>query len=131
MTQITADVLFCDDIRQEVTGKFIFIGVYSGDLIPQSIPSNFGLAMFLRVHGLSNGKHSFHVVVTYPDGSIFLEQKDEIETGAPGTPMALIFGGMQTQIKEPGNLEAKIKIAGREILAGRLRILPPAPPQNA
>lgn len=131
MTQITADVLFCDDIRQEVTGKFIFIGVYSGDLLPQSIPSTFGLAMFLRVHGLPNGKHWFHLVVTYPDGSIFLEQKDQIETASQETPMALIFGGMQTQIKEPGNLEAKITIGGKEILAGRLRILPPAPAKNA
>lgn len=38
-----ANTLFCDDIRQETTGKLIFVGVYGNELfvseVPQLIPS--------------------------------------------------------------------------------------------
>lgn len=32
--------LFCDDIRQETTGKWIYIGVYQGQMLVQSFPIN-------------------------------------------------------------------------------------------
>ena len=30
--------IFCDDVRQEVTGKMLYIGVYSGELIAPGYP---------------------------------------------------------------------------------------------
>lgn len=128
MSKLSADVLFCDDIRQETSGKFLFVGVYPGDLIPQTIPAAFPLALFLRVYGLPPGRHGFLVSVTYPDGSLFFKQQDEIDA-APNNTVALIFGGLQAVINTPGDLEASIEIAGKKIPAGHLRILhPPSAP---
>lgn len=38
-------VLYCDDARQEVTGKAILVGVYRGDLIVRALP-----AMLPKLH---------------------------------------------------------------------------------
>lgn len=34
----SVDTLYCDDIRQEINGKFSYIGVYQSELIAQSLP---------------------------------------------------------------------------------------------
>jgi hypothetical protein len=33
------EAIFCDDIREEVGGKFSFMGVYSGDMIVANLPA--------------------------------------------------------------------------------------------
>lgn len=38
---------FCDDVRQEANGKFIFIGVYGDDIILNSFPTGMNLQMVL------------------------------------------------------------------------------------
>ena len=32
------ETLFCDDVRQETSGKFIFVGVYSNDMVVSKFP---------------------------------------------------------------------------------------------
>ena len=39
-------VLLCDDIRGEVNGKAILIGVYCGDIIVPKAPASLGLSLF-------------------------------------------------------------------------------------
>lgn len=129
MRSIHADVIFCDDIRQENTGKFIFIGVYPGDLIPSVLPAAFPMAVFLRVHGMPEGKHPFHVKISSPSGKLLFEQRDSMEMNTAGAPIVLIFSGFLANIDAAGDLEARIDINGKELIAGSLRILPP--PQAA
>lgn len=38
MTKPQLEVIFCDDVRQEVGHKHSFIGVYSGDLLVKRLP---------------------------------------------------------------------------------------------
>lgn len=127
MTLVKADAIFCDDIRQENTGKFLFIGVYPGDLIPSTLPAAFPMAVFVRVYGMPAGKHPFAVKVLAPGGRILLEQEDSMESSADA-PIVLIFSGFAANIESPGDLNVRIIIDGQELLAGSLKILPPPPP---
>lgn len=47
-------VVFCDDIRQEVNGKQILIGVYAGDIILQSFPATIGISGWISFARESN-----------------------------------------------------------------------------
>jgi hypothetical protein len=38
MTRPQLEVIFCDDVRQEIGNKQSFIGVYSGDLLVERLP---------------------------------------------------------------------------------------------
>lgn len=125
MTSVHADAIFCDDIRQENTGKFLFIGVYPGDLIPSTIPAAFPMAVFLRVHGMPAGNHKFSAKLISPSGAVLFEQEGDMETNSEGIPIVLIFSGFLANIDSAGDLAAKITIDGRDLTAGSLRILPP------
>ena len=38
MSQRHLETMFCDDVRQETSGKFIFVGVYSNDMVVSKFP---------------------------------------------------------------------------------------------
>ena len=49
MIQRTLQAIFCDDIRQEVSGKHTLVGVYSGGLFVQNFPAMIAsLSIFVR-----------------------------------------------------------------------------------
>lgn len=50
MTTRHVETLYCDDIRQEIGGKFSFIGVYSGSLFVHAFPATLAkLCLLVRV----------------------------------------------------------------------------------
>ncbi len=49
---VTATVLFCDDIRFEMSGKMLFVGVYLDDLVPVVLHLVIQLAIWVRVQRL-------------------------------------------------------------------------------
>jgi hypothetical protein len=42
-------VIFCDDIRKEITNKDILIGVYAGDIVVPSFPTPLALALWIEI----------------------------------------------------------------------------------
>lgn len=49
-------VLVCDDVRREITGKDIIIGVYGRDITIPSLPAQFLLALYVRVRFFERNK---------------------------------------------------------------------------
>jgi hypothetical protein len=127
MTSLRADVVFCDEIRQEITGKFIMIGAYPGDLIPGTIPGSFPMAVFLRVHGLAGGPHQFSFKVMNPSAEVAFAQEGEVNLEIPDFPMVLIFSGFPMIVTRPGEISAEIEVDGTKLQAGKIRVM--APPQ--
>lgn len=67
--------IFCDDWRQEVTGKFIFIGVYQADIIlfgesPQLLPQFAAVVHYLERPGESDLPVKLKMFVPGSDGPI-------------------------------------------------------------
>jgi hypothetical protein len=99
-------VVFCDDIRREITGKEILIGVYSGNLLVNGFPAPVVLATwvpFLRVEN-SIGKLPIAFRMqgennrTVGYGSMEVTLTNTSETGALSMPtLAIVLQG-------PGNL---------------------------
>lgn len=125
MSKVSADVVFCDDIRQEVTGKFLLIGVYASDLVPGVIPSTFPMGMFVRLHGLPPGTHQFRLTVAFVEGATVFEQEGAADINTPDLPMVLIFSGFPVHVERHGILQVRLKVAGCDVVAGQLKVVAP------
>lgn len=108
------EILFCDDIRQEVSGKHILIGVFGTDVVPSRLPGNLPIAFYLRVFGLTKGDHEFKFTIQ----SETKDWKGEIEgkTTVLLDSVASIFpfGPMPVHIRQPGKLTATFSVDGGE-----------------
>lgn len=98
-------VIVCDDIRQEISGKKILIGVYSEDVIVQSLPTTLTLCFWIQVFRKNSYAGNAKIRVTDPSGNISGEmslnfmsiENDQFEgmMGAIATP-ALSINILQT-----------------------------------
>lgn len=60
--QVTA-VVVCDDIRKEVTGKDILIGVYSGDILVPDLPMVINAAFWIELGPNQPGNYKLNMRV--------------------------------------------------------------------
>ena len=63
------NVVFCDDVRREVSGKDILVGAYSGDITVQSVPTTIGIAFWIQVRVKGIGTVRTRLRVTDPAGN--------------------------------------------------------------
>jgi hypothetical protein len=126
-------VLLCDDIRREVNGKAILIGVYSGDIIVPTVPTSLGLSLWLQGRAVeATSKIGIRLelaslsstVVTnigsLPDESII----------APEDSFLFALSGLIVQIAGQGRLSVQIRYGDRdwvELLRKRVLVNPGAP----
>lgn len=141
--------IFCDDIRQEATGKFIYIGVYQGAMV---IHVPFPVKLNRIAFAISVGQKSETLVpkmnyrISLPGDdedtpSIEAEVSEQApgafigaaESGAnaAGIPEAerkfilssanLMFDGVE--IKQPGTIKVRVDIDGKRYRLGSLSVL--------
>jgi len=134
MSEVWADVIFCDDIRQEITGKFLFVGFYPADLVPAEIPAAFPMSACVRVHGASKGHHTFKVRVLSPSGKQMFEQAGGMDLNDDQVPMILVFAGFPMEIETTGQIVAMIEVDGQELPPRTIKVAAPmfpAPPSES
>jgi hypothetical protein len=111
--QLEADVIYCDDVRIEATGKHILIGVYSVDMVVGvPFPAIVGLTVYLRLWGLTAGQHIIDLTVS-PPGAPAVEMKDgTIEITNELAPLTAPIGPIPLQIGAPGEILTSIIVDG-------------------
>lgn len=111
--QLTADVIYCDDVRIEATGKHILIGVYSVDMVVGvPFPAVVGLTVYLRLWGLTAGQHKVDLTIS-PPGAPATEMKDgTIEITNERVPLTAPIGPIPLQIGAPGEIVTSIVVDG-------------------
>lgn len=126
MVDIRAHAIFCDDIRIELNGKFILIGVYTGGLTVHETPQVFGLATFIEIDGLPIGKHHVRPAVEFYDGNetVHVGSLDlMVEVVDEQTPAILFPTGLEVHIQSAGTLRLELSVNGEApISAGVLRV---------
>jgi hypothetical protein len=86
-------VIVCDDIRKEVTGKEILIGVYTGEILVSSFPSWFPAALWIEIETLEIGRYDVTLRFSLTDKPPIL-MKAGIEVSRSGT-IAIACPGLQ------------------------------------
>ena len=119
--------VFCDDIRREVTGKEILIGVYSGDLLVSRLPAPVVLAIWVPFERVGNAEGKIPIEFRMLDagennkslgyGSIEIALSDVSDAGALSLPALAIMlnrsGQLVFQLKqhdEPWQTVASLKV---------------------
>lgn len=127
MTTPRAFAVFCDDIRQEASGKEILIGVYGSDIIPTSLPATILLSIWIKVEGVTVPVNTFTIELTNSSGRSLAKFDGTSTTSQPplhGTFMAAL-GGLPITFEKPDILTAWIDINGQRLEAGGLVVSPP------
>lgn len=126
MTDWRAETVFCDDIRQEITGKHILIGVYGGDLVPGILPATFPIAIWVRFWGLQAGRHSFEMRLFDPNGRQTGALGGDTDVMASDAPTVFAMSGLPVELQTPGDIVVQFAFDGGEpVEIGRLKVSPP------
>jgi len=85
-TMVFESLVVCDDIRFESNGKLLFVGVYSDIVQVVKLPLQLrSLGLAIKARALGNGRFTFSVIVTDPQGNSLLDANGELNyEGEPG-----------------------------------------------
>jgi hypothetical protein len=113
VTKITAkNVVICEDVRQEVRGKHILLGVTGPNLKVPAFPSVIGVALWISGTAKDKGPFEAHFQALDPDGSIAVEGKLVGEVAKPG-PSTVVIGPMPLNVTKAGDFRFQWKF-GKE-----------------
>ena len=99
-------VILCDEIRQEMSGKYLILGAYPSGITVQSMPANLGLSLYFIVEFSDIGSQTLHIDVTYLDHNA--KMIVELEVAIPNTPMAVPTPRMPFSIADPCDLVVSV-----------------------
>jgi hypothetical protein len=105
-------VIVCDDIRREWNGKAMVIGIYTGDIILATFPTNLSLSFWMQGKPLASGEHQMEFRVRVNEESPF-EMKGALNIVAPESDAIIAFVGVPTVIPAPGALLLAVKDGDR------------------
>jgi hypothetical protein len=125
--QVSASAIFCDDIREEKTGKFTLVGVNPGETHLDADSDEVAIAIWLTIYGLEKGNHEFSVITRSRSGG----QADELSRGrvvlelqVSGAPVS--FPSPPFIIRPTGKSEIEVSLEGlteNAIEAGRMWVV--------
>ena len=122
MSNLTVEAVFCDDIRQELDGKLILIGVYGPEITVSKIPSTPHLSLWARVKGLSAGDHKFTLKIQAPSASKPIEMPGVIDATESETIAALSFVRFPVKIEHAGDISVTLTVDGQEYHLDPLKV---------
>lgn len=103
--------IVCDDVRTEITGKEILIGVYSSDISIPSTPFNIGLCIWIQWSASIAGKIPFRLRVHAPNNIILFDGGADVTFVSPNHMGTFVIGGLMFQVQAEGHLVVEIKEA--------------------
>lgn len=119
-----SELLFCDDIRTEVSGQHTIVGVYQEGISTGSLPVIGRFYCWLRIFGLPIGFHSmdFSLSAPAPDDRK-VGSKGDIEVSDENSPVTIVLGPYTVKISEPGALEGILQIDDEQAVSiGQIRV---------
>jgi hypothetical protein len=99
--------LLCDDVRREVSGKEILIGVLTDNVYVAGIPANLIVTLYIRVMFARNEPSNIKFKVLAPSG---IQITPEVSFQFPGPPdtesvTSIVVSGMNFQVQMEGRYE--------------------------
>ena len=111
----SGEIIFCDDVRQETTGKFIIVGVYIDSIILAAPIDPLYLAIVLRLRGLEQGQH--RVTLRFSLDERVIQEKDNFPfLASPKGRGFVVLGGVPVDTKKGGLLRLEAIIDGGDVL---------------
>lgn len=116
---VTPRGFFCDDIRTEMNGKYLLIGLYPGSLITYFPNAFVTLATFVEIDGLALGAHEVSLSVRYT-GDGFDNQIGDVKLNVTivddTMPAYVIPNGLTLHATHNGRLKLFVGIDGNDAM---------------
>ena len=131
------EAIYCDDVRQEVSGKLTFVGVYSGNMIvvrtPTALPK---LCVFVKIITPIGEPLGTHTVQVLHDDKVIGELRNDGSTLERDTPndathaiRSVVITVSPFEVTDEGQVKVRVVLEdGSELAAPALRIEVAAPP---
>ena len=102
-------VILCDDIRQEQSGKYIIIGVYSAGVLVTQMPATLRLSLYTTLKFSEAGRFDLTILAEFKDSKamikVAMDVKDtDLLTAVPTPPLPITFS-------EPGDLLVSVGLS--------------------
>jgi hypothetical protein len=122
---VSRNVLICDEVREEVGGKQIIIGVYTGAILLPFVPF-FG-KITLRFEVKVDQSHFEHVECTLlrPNGSILSHETKTLDVRYPEFPTSIVFPLAGLNFEHTGEYTVLLAMDGTPQVAGKFSIITP------
>lgn len=125
-------VILCDDVRKEITGKDILIGVYTGTMNVPTYPATFPAALWVEIEPDGVGQIPGRVKIETPSGNPPIEFGFELEIVEQDTAI-FVMGGLPLTVERDGEIVVSIKMGDGDMKVVRrkrvIRTQAPAWPQ--
>ena len=109
-TELTFDgVIFCDDIHQEMTGKYLIIGAYGGTVLLERYPTIIGIACLVQVSPGALGTIPFEFRMTGPHGAVYGVIGGSFDSADSLTQNVLAIPSMAVSITLAGHLNLEYR----------------------
>jgi hypothetical protein len=124
LRKLEFDLIFCDDVRQEVTNKQILIGVYASDMRVSQVPILVPVALWIRIKNIVVGNHPFSIELKFERSKAVIANIDgEISLVNEGEPANIVVAGLPVNVVESDRIIAKISLDGGALKTiGSLRV---------
>ena len=100
-------VVFCEDIRREISNKDILIGVYSGNILLPSFPSTFNVAFWLEAVSNEVGPKELEFRIRLGGGGAVLNVG--LNFAEPNQPAGIGLPTVQIMADKPDELFFEIR----------------------
>jgi hypothetical protein len=121
------NVVFCDDVRVEGSGKHILIGVYPNGMgISGNFPTSVRLVAWLHMTGIPSGRHKIEFFLQGPGSpNQNVHEGGDVDIDAPWLPVAFFMGPFEIPVAKPGNIIASVSVdSGPLQQVGALNVSP-------
>lgn len=113
MTRITAkNVVICEDVRQEIRGKHILLGVSGPSLTIPTFPATIGVALWISGSAKERGPFEAVFQALDPDGNVAIKGSLIGEIARPGSS-TVVIGPMPLNVTKAGDFRFQWKF-GKE-----------------
>lgn len=101
------NALVCEDVRREINGKEILIGVYGSAIVVPSFPLDLNVMCWFQVRA-PKGDHELKLRLTNSSEAVFMEASMNAHVGEPHEISSLAVGTMiQAQSETTLKFQAK------------------------
>lgn len=106
-------VLFCEEVRQEKSNKYIILGVFNGLIIVNHLPATVPIALYLEYFPVPLGKFTIGLRISGPGKGSF-EMAIEANVHDASRPLVLPTPRFEVTLECEGDLLVEVKFEGGE-----------------
>lgn len=115
-------VVMCDDLRKEITGKDILIGVYGGSINVASYPTHIQVAIWMELEVPEIGQFPGHIKIETPSGNPPIDVRFNMEVKEGNTGIVAL-AGLPVALERDGDIIISAKFGSGEMTEVRRKLV--------